>query len=148
MKAIQWMITGRCNLNCRHCYLKGCPESGLEPELESLLRTMDQLKREGIRDVILTGGEPLARSDFGEILRQLSARGLNISRVITNGCLLTDDLLTLLESLGQAPVFNISYDGDAGEHDALRRKRGAAESALAAFDLCRSRGFRTAWWTH
>lgn len=144
MKAIQWMITGRCNLSCRHCYLKGYPESGLEPELESLLRTMDQLKREGIRDVILTGGEPLARSDFGEILRQISARGLNISRVITNGCLLTDDLLTLLESLGQAPVFNISYDGDAGEHDALRRKRGAAESALAAFDLCRSRGFRTA----
>ena len=36
MKSIQWMITGRCNLNCRHCYLNGCPEVGVEMGLERL----------------------------------------------------------------------------------------------------------------
>ncbi len=144
MKSIQWMITGRCNLNCRHCYLNGCPEVGVEMGLERLERIMDRLADEGVRDVVLTGGEPLSRGDFAEVLRQLAARGLNVSRVITNGCLLTDDLLSLLESLGQAPVFNISYDGDGGAHDALRRKDGTGASSLAAFDLCRRRGFGTA----
>lgn len=144
MKTVQWMITGRCNLNCRHCYLQGCPDSGVEPSLDALVRTMDRLYAEGIRDVVLTGGEPLARGDIEAVFRQLTARGLRVSRVITNGCLLTDDLLALLESLGQAPVFNISYDGDGGAHDALRRKAGMGEAALEAFDLCRRRGFQTA----
>ena len=143
MKYVQWMITGRCNLNCRHCYLTGCPDSGVEPDMDALLRTMDLLAGEGVRDVVLTGGEPLCRGDFAQIVRQLTARGINISRVITNGCLLTDELLTLLESLGQAPVFNISYDGDGGAHDALRRKAGSADAALAAFGLCWRRGFKT-----
>lgn len=144
MKSIQWMITGRCNLNCRHCYLNGCPDSAVEPSLEQLERIMDRLADEGVRNVVLTGGEPLSRGDIREVLEHLTARSLNVSRVITNGCLLTDDLLSLLESLGQAPVFNISYDGDGGAHDALRRKNGAGASALAAFDLCRRHGFRTA----
>ena len=146
MRSVQWMITGRCNLRCRHCYLGGLEGAGLasEPSLDRLLRIMDQMWEAGIREVVLTGGEPLIRRDIRQVFEALTRREIRVSRVMTNGLLLTEDFLSFLEDLGQRPVFNISYDGAGGAHDALRGSRGAGAAVLQAFSLCRRRGFATA----
>ena len=105
---------------------------------------MDQMCKEGVREVILTGGEPFVRRDLDMILRALTVRGIRISRIITNGSLLTASHLELLKELQQNPVFNISFDGAGGMHGFLRRQPQSDENVQKAFRLCRQHGFETA----
>ena len=150
MKTLQWMLTERCNYQCRHCYLHGShPSDSTEkavahPDTQTLLSCMDHMRQEGIRDVILTGGEPLLRKDLWMIMRALTERGIRISRIITNASLLTAAHLEMLRVLGQEPVFNISFDGAGGMHGYLRRHPQAEESVQKAFTMCREYGFETA----
>ena len=57
-------VTASCNLRCRHCYVAG--EAGRYDEMctEELLGLIDQLADAGCLWLLITGGEPLMRSDF------------------------------------------------------------------------------------
>ena len=137
---LQWMITGRCNYHCNHCYLG--EDNRIEPDTDTLLSYIPLMKAAGIQKVVLTGGEPLSRADLGILVKELSENGIDITSVITNGFFLNGKALDLFEENGQKPVFCISYDGD-GTTDFVRNHKGAQEMALKAFDLCKSRGFTT-----
>ena len=142
MKSVQWMITRRCNFRCRHCYLGESPST--EPDTAELIAVMDRMKSEGIEQVILTGGEPLVRQDIQTLFEELTQRGITIERIITNGSLISRALLDYLRQMGQTPVFNISYDGDNGQHNRLRNRDNFEPQTLKAFDMCRKSGFATA----
>lgn len=135
-----WSITGRCNYSCRHCILSA-PE-GIHPELplESCKHIIDSLAECGIHTVTLTGGEPLVRRDIMRIAEMLTERDIRISSVMTNGKLLTPQILDGFEKLGQFPEFQVSFDG-IGYHDSMRGVRGAEQAALDAIHLLISRGF-------
>ena len=138
--ALQWMLIGRCNYNCSHCYLG--KENRTEPELYQLLSYIPLIKEAGIKKVILTGGEPLMRRGFDEIIREITEAGIVITAIITNGSLVTKELIAMLRSYGQTPAFCISYDGDV-THDVVRNCEGAREKTLRAFELCKEEGLKT-----
>ena len=94
----------------------------------------------------LTGGEPLVRSDFPQIVEVLSEKGINIDHILSNGALVNEKLLDLLERCGQHPVLYLSYDGTDGWHDWMRGVSGAREMAERAIKLWRSRGLEV--WVH
>ena len=143
IESVHWSITGRCNYRCRHCYMSA-PEAKLgELPHETILDILRQLDECGVTKVSLTGGEPLVRSDFEDIVRELTERRMVITQIYSNGSLVNDRLLDMLERYGQRPEFNMSYDGDEGMHDWLRGIPNAGESVLRAFDLCYARGFPT-----
>ena len=50
----------------------------------------------GVRKIRLTGGEPLVRRDFLEIVDALLERGIMIPTIYSNGRLVTDELLDTL----------------------------------------------------
>src|SRR5436190_12723482 len=88
-------VTDRCNFRCRYCM----PADGL-PWLErSELLSFEEIERVvsllvslGVRDVRLTGGEPLVRRDFPVLVGMLAAiDGLCDLSVTTNGYLLERD---------------------------------------------------------
>lgn len=138
-----WSITGRCNFRCRHCYMSA-PEAKLgELTHEQIMDIIDQFEACGIQKTTLTGGEPLVRRDFEDIVRELSRRRIVITQIYSNGALVNDKLLDMLEYYGQKPEFNMSYDGDEGMHDWLRGIPHAGDMVLRAFDLCYDRGFPT-----
>ena len=65
----------------------------------SILRFRTQIKEvfsslyeDGLRFLLVQGGEPLIRGDTPEILEDLAEIGLNIS-LVTNGTLLTQELV-------------------------------------------------------
>lgn len=65
---IQWHITERCNLRCKHCYQDNSYINN-ELDFNSLCNILDSyiktLKIWKIRGSIsITGGEPLIREDF------------------------------------------------------------------------------------
>ena len=138
---VQWMITGNCNYHCSHCYLG--EDNRIEPDISSLLSYIEYFKDYGIKKVILTGGEPLIRKDLGQLLKALYDGNIKVTGIITNGALITKELLRMLKDFGNDTTFSISYDGDE-THDIVRNFKGAKEKTLAAFDLCRKEGFNTA----
>jgi len=132
---IQWHLTERCNLHCRHCYQSG----GLEDEL-SLAEKRDLLeeiaemlagweKSHGIRvtpTFNITGGEPLLSSDFFTVLEEIARLGYDQS-LLTNGTLVTPEIAARLAALGMAGV-QVSIEGPAEVHEAIR---GAGSYAAA-----------------
>ena len=70
-----FIITSRCNNDCPHCFVrKGFND--MDPN--KLNSTFDLFEKNGVKGVLLTGGEPLLRKDFEEIVQDLKARKMKI----------------------------------------------------------------------
>ena len=101
---VDWAITEKCNLSCRHC--RGMAEEGLSTErAKKLIAEIAELKPGW---VIIEGGEPLLRQDLFELLGLMQQKQLEV-HMITNGMLLSPQILTTLNQLGVKVM--ISIDG-------------------------------------
>ena len=140
--SVHWSLTGRCNYRCRHCYMFA-PHGRLgELSHASLMEIARQIGECGIPAASLTGGEPLIRSDFFEIVDALLERGTLVTQLYTNGALLNEEVLDGFERRGVRPTVVMSFDG-TGWHDWMRGVPGAETASNRAFELCAQRGFDT-----
>ncbi len=137
-----WSVTGRCNYRCKHCFMSAPDAKCGELSHEQIMKTVQELSDCGVMKVSLTGGEPLLRKDFLEIVDALIERDIRITQIYSNGALVREPLLKALDERGIHPEFNMSYDG-VGWHDWLRGVPGAEEAVDTAFRLCRDMGFPT-----
>lgn len=139
--AMNWMITGRCNYNCRHCF-NAADNAPLMSEwsLDEAERLLDEAEACGINAFTITGGEPMCHRDFLAILAGIYRRGMYVEELNTNGFFLTDEVLAQMDALGCRPLMKISFDG-LGYHDWMRCHAGAEEDALRAIRLCLDAGF-------
>ena len=139
--AVQWAITGACNYRCRHCFAAsdaGGMSGGFS--LDKCKDVIRQLAEVGVKRVELTGGEPLVHPHFLEIVEELTARGIKLHYIHTNGALLTQEVFDKLNALGQKPSIGMSFDG-LGTHDWMRNKEGAEADAMRALELTHKNGF-------
>ena len=60
-------ITKNCPLHCKHCYLKGLTTKK-ELTVEQWKKIMDILIKQGVKRVVLLGGEPTIYPGFWELL--------------------------------------------------------------------------------
>lgn len=142
MKGVQWSVTGRCNCKCRHCYMSGAEDRYGELSHEDVMKIIDDMGKCGVLQCMITGGEPLVRSDFWEIIDALKERGIVIRQIYSNGLAVDEGLLDGLAERNLFPEFNMSFDG-VGHHDWLRGVEGAEKKVRRAFELCREYGFPT-----
>lgn len=142
IRTAHWSVTGRCNYRCKHCYMSAPDAKYGEMNHEQIMRMVRELSDCGVMNVSLTGGEPLVRKDFLEIVDALLERGIRIIQIYSNGALVKEPLLKALDGRGIHPEFNMSYDG-VGWHDWLRGIPGAEAAVDRAFRLCRDMGFPT-----
>jgi cyclic pyranopterin phosphate synthase len=103
-------VTDRCNFRCQYCMpAEGLPWLDRDSVLtfEEIERVVTLLADMGVRDLRLTGGEPLVRRDFPKLAARLVPLVDELS-VTTNGFLLERDA----EALVRAGVsrFNVSID--------------------------------------
>jgi len=78
---VTFRVTSRCNNNCKYCF---GPKNVEEMDLPKLKELFHLLYMEGVKAIVLTGGEPLLRDDFDEIVRELKKYKLKIF-LDTNG---------------------------------------------------------------
>lgn len=142
MASAHWSITGKCNYKCRHCFMSATDVNACELSLADIKKIINELAECGIYNVSLTGGEPLVRSDFLEILDALIDANINVAGIYTNGKLVNGRLLDAFELRNMKPIFHMSYDGKSW-HDWIRGIPGAEKYVIDAFELCKERGFKT-----
>jgi GTP 3',8-cyclase len=134
-------VTDRCNFRCQYCMpAEGLPwlERSEVLTFEEIHRLVALLAGMGVRDLRLTGGEPLVRREFPRLVAMLrEVEDLDEIAVTTNGFLLDRDA----EALVRAGVdrFNVSIDSlqrdrffEMTRRDALPRVLEGLER-LAAF---------------
>ena len=135
-----WSITGRCNYRCRHCFMSAPHAAQGEPSFDECVRMLDSFQRCGIRAIHLTGGEPLVRKDFWQIIDEIYRHDMWIAVIYSNGLLVTDEFLDELQRRGIKCMFQFSFDG-VGYHDWMRGIDGAEQIVIDAMKRCSDRGF-------
>ncbi|MBF6126601.1 radical SAM protein [Nocardia brasiliensis] len=132
-----WELTRFCNLACRHCCTGSSPAISMADDVPTAaaIASLRQLEDSGVRELYLTGGEPLARRDFIELLEAAgTAKDLSVF-VATNGTFIRDRHITAFRSAGVCSI-TISMDGhDAESHDAIRGP-GAFQKAEKGIRRC------------
>lgn len=100
----------KCNLRCTYCM----PADGIALSPKASLMTGDEIfaiaqtfVKNGVDKIRLTGGEPLLRKDFPEIVSKLST--LNISLSITTNGILIDRHIDVLKQFNVKKI-NLSLD--------------------------------------
>jgi radical SAM protein with 4Fe4S-binding SPASM domain len=115
-----------CNQKCLHCYAAGQP-MGETPELstEQWKAVLEKLRAANIPQVTFTGGEPTLRSDLVELVD--SAQWF-VTRLNTNGRLLTPELCAALYKASLDSVQITLYSSDAATHNALVGAQGFTDT--------------------
>jgi GTP 3',8-cyclase len=105
-------VTDRCNFRCQYCMpAEGLPwlERDEILRFEEIVRLVGVLAPLGVRDVRLTGGEPLVRRDFPQLVAMLrEVPELREIALTTNGFLLERDARALVDA--GVDRFNVSVD--------------------------------------
>jgi AdoMet-dependent heme synthase len=132
-RLIFWEVTKGCNLRCIHCRATATElSSPTDLPTKKALDIIDQIVTVSNPILVLSGGEPLYRSDIFQLARYAGDKGLRVA-LATNGTLVTKDVARMIADSGIKRV-SISLDGaDAATHDTFRGIPGAFEAALYGF---------------
>ena len=141
-RLVQWSVTGFCNMKCRHCFMSAPNRKHGNPSHEELMNIVDQLSECGIAEVGITGGEPLIRPDFWQIVDALKEKKIHIDVIYTNGLLVNDRFIEEYQKRNLRAGVQMSFDG-FGMHDWLRGVEGAEEAVKRAFALLQKNHIRT-----
>lgn len=135
-------LTEKCNLRCTYCM----PENGVElSPREELMTTAELVEiatlfvNNGVTKIRLTGGEPLLRKDFPEILTQLSKLPVELS--LTTNAILVDRHIDTFKKCGLENI-NVSLDTLNPEKFDAITKRNQFEKAYSNILLLIKKGFR------
>ena len=139
-RLIFWEVTKGCNLRCIHCRASATELSSPQDlSTRAALGIIDQIADAANPILVLSGGEPLYRSDIFQLARYATDRGLRVA-LATNGTLVTRDVARMIVDSGVKRV-SISLDGaDAATHDSFRGIPGAFEAAVQGLRNLKSLG--------
>jgi radical SAM protein with 4Fe4S-binding SPASM domain len=132
-------LTGRCNLDCRHCYLDIRRPPHGEFTTQEACDVLAQLRRAGTLFLTLTGGELFLRPDALEIAAEARRLGFAL-RLFTSGTRLGRHEADAIARMGVLGVELSLYSHRASAHDAITRRPGSHRRTLRAALLLRRRG--------
>jgi len=130
-------VTDRCNLACRHCGVVPRATGPRALEHGQIRRLIDEARDLGVREFTLSGGEPLVREDWADLLRYAAAR-IPVVHLFTNATLIDQDRARLIADLGVDVQISLDGASDA-VHDAVRG-HGAFGRTLEGIENLRRSG--------
>jgi radical SAM protein with 4Fe4S-binding SPASM domain len=136
-----WNLTNLCNLSCFHCYANANSKFGNEElNTKEALKVIDDLLDLQVLVLIMSGGEPLLRSDFFDLATYAREKGI-FCALSSNGTFINEvQVKRILDS--RIDYVGISIDGKPEIHDEFRGRRGAYEASLRAIRLCKDAGIK------
>lgn len=133
---IYWEATRACPLACVHCRADAVSQRHpLELKANEVKQLMVQIAAFGGRrlpHLVITGGDPIQRSDLYELIAYGRHLGIAVSVTPAGTSHLTADVVRQLSQAGIASL-GLSLDGsDSDRHDAFRGVAGSYDWTLAA----------------
>jgi MoaA/NifB/PqqE/SkfB family radical SAM enzyme len=137
---VAWQITNECNLACLHCIEESGPGKAFKDELTTAEATaiIDQLVASEVPYVSFSGGEPMVRPDFFEMVERITKGGVGL-KIETNGHYLTEDNCRRLKDLGVKAV-QVSIDGATPASFNKMRVHGRFDTALEGIGRLKAAG--------
>lgn len=127
-------VTNECNGSCIYCANPAKNAPSLTKE--KIIELIHDVSGMGAKELVITGGEPLLRTDLSEIIDCASNQHMNIL-IATNGIALSSEILSKIA--GPNVRIQISLDSiDRRINDTLRGC-GAYDGAMKAIKLCLAR---------
>ena len=125
-------MTGKCNEHCRHCG-SNCGDFTEENPLSAveIMDFLDQVKADfdiSKMRLCVTGGEPLLRKDFFEIMNYASSLGFAWG-MTSNGTLIDEEVAKKLKKARLRTV-SVSLDGLKEYHEWFRQSPGSYERTV------------------
>ena len=112
----QWDVNNRCNLNCKHCRVWK-KNDVTELSLKEAKGLIAQLHYLGVKQLILSGGEPFLRKDIFDLIEY--SKKFKKLVITTNGTLLNEEHLDIIKRNKINLIFSI--DGaTSDEHNHFR----------------------------
>ncbi|OPY63221.1 MAG: Cyclic pyranopterin monophosphate synthase [Syntrophorhabdaceae bacterium PtaU1.Bin034] len=141
----QFAVTNVCNASCRFCNFSLNGINGREKRFVDVGESLSALKnlyRNGIRYIVVTGGEPLLHPCLEEILSGARVLGMTLV-LVTNAALLSAHRLSRLIGCGVSS-FLISIDAaDPELHESHRGLPGVCRKIEQANHIIRQTGLRS-----
>lgn len=130
---IFWELTKACNLKCLHCRAQATEKpSNNELTTKEVFRVIDDIAGFCNPLLILSGGEPLLRTDIFEIIKYSSKKLRTL--LATEGTMITSDIAKKIKESGIVKV-SISLDGSNSTiHDNFRGRIGAFELTMKGIE--------------
>lgn len=137
-------LTRRCELACVHCYLgyeRGKPRARREMTTEEVLRILDQAIAAGCLGLLITGGDPLLRSDFATVYRRAKLAGVDVT-VFTSGTRVTEEHCELFRDLPPRVVEITLYGATAETFERITQVPGSYRRCLTGVERLLGAGVR------
>jgi AdoMet-dependent heme synthase len=132
---VYWEMTQSCALACRHCRAEAISTPHpQELNFEESVAFLKQIPEFGapLPQLILTGGDPLARADLYELIDEARNLGISISITPAATPALTREVLVRLKEHGVEGL-GLSLDGStAARHDSIRGVAGTFDRTIQA----------------
>ena len=136
-------VTHRCQCACPHCYAMA-RRNGHAAEMSGaeIKGVIDQIKALGVPEILFTGGDPLLREDILDLVAYARKKGM-LTRISTNGYLLTRELASNLKLAGLDKCGVSIDDADPRIHDRMRGLPGIYDKAVQGLRYLRECGIET-----
>jgi len=129
-----WLeVTGKCNLQCVHCYAESGPQRHLHESMspQDWEDMLDQTAALGCRAVQFIGGEPTMYPALPALIARARQLGFEIVEVYTNGTAFKPRVKEAFVRHHVNLAFSV-YAADAQTHDLVTQRRGSLERTLAS----------------
>lgn len=132
---VQWMLTNRCNYRCKSCDVWRDQKKIDELPTDKVKAGLDVLRRMGVMEIVLSGGNPLLRGDIGEIIDYASH--YFVTTIYDNG----SQAVKNIDTLRNIDFVAISLDTlNEKKYDYLKGVKGAWKSAMSAVQTLHDQG--------
>lgn len=134
-------VTNHCNAGCAYCFIENRYEE-TELSTSQICTVIDKLASAGIFFLNITGGEAFSRPDIDEILIHAFHADFFAVSIYTNGTLINQDHINLLEKYKQYvhPLRMTVFSHLEDVHDDYMKIPGSFRSILAAGKELQKRG--------
>lgn len=137
--AVHLMVTKRCNLKCKHCSSNCSIQEKESLSYDNILNVLSNLEKLNVKKLIITGGEPLLRDDFFDLLKIFKEKLVNTKfSLATNATLISGNIDKLIYYFDE---INISIDGVDEETCSKIRGEGTFNKVVNSINKLRDSGF-------
>lgn len=142
--SVQWHLTDKCNLKCKHCYGVSNNDELSITSIENIISNISEtLNIWGSvfpikKSINFTGGEPLLYNNLFKLIEYCNNEGFQAA-ILTNGTLVNSDIAALIGKFNISYV-QISIDDINERHDFIRGVKNSFNKSVGGAKLLINKG--------